>query len=83
MVRRATSLILALGACLTLADWSVTQVTPDPDHEDNDPSWRGDGDLIGTTARLMIMEADGSNPRELLPPSVYAEHVSKLEWFDW
>ncbi len=42
-----------------------------------------DGDLIGTTARLMIMEADGSNPRELLPPNVYAEHTSTLEWFDW
>jgi len=42
-----------------------------------------DGTLIGSTARLMLMEADGSNPRELLPPNVYAEHVSTLEWFDW
>ncbi len=41
------------------------------------------GDLIGTTARLMIMDADGSNPRELLPPSVYAAHASTLDWFDW
>lgn len=42
-----------------------------------------DGVLIGSTARLMVMEADGSDPQELLPPNVYAEHVSTLEWFDW
>lgn len=42
-----------------------------------------DGVLIGSTASLMIMEADGSNPRELLPQLDYAEHVATLEWFDW
>ncbi|MBN2176971.1 MAG: PD40 domain-containing protein [Demequinaceae bacterium] len=42
-----------------------------------------DGVLIGSSGRLMIMDADGSNPRELLPPIVYAEHVSTIEWFDW
>ncbi len=41
------------------------------------------GELVGTTAQLMIMDADGSHPRELLPPSVYAEHTSTLDWIDW
>ncbi len=31
----------------------------------------------------MLMDADGSNPRELLPASVYEEHASTIEWFDW
>jgi len=42
-----------------------------------------DGELIGSSARLMLMEPDGSIPRELLPASVYAEHAPTLEWFDW
>ena len=42
-----------------------------------------DGELIGSKARLMLMDANGSNPRELLPDSVYEEHASTLEWFDW
>ena len=40
-------------------------------------------ELIGSKARLMIMDANGANPRELLPGSVYEVHASTLEWFDW
>ena len=42
-----------------------------------------DGVLVGSLARLMVMEADGSNPQPLLPQHDYAEHVATLEWFDW
>lgn len=44
--------------------------------------WITDGEqmVIGGNHRLIIMDLDGSNPRQLLPDD---EHTGTLEYFDW
>ncbi len=36
--------------------------------------------VIGGHHRLILMDIDGSNPRQLLPDN---EHTGTLEYFDW
>ena len=43
----------------------------------------GSNNLIGSTARFMVMDPDGSNPRELFPASVLGAHAATVEYWDW
>jgi hypothetical protein len=42
--------------------------------------FNSEGQLIGGHHRLILMDLDGSNQRQLLPDD---EHTGTLEYFDW
>jgi Tol biopolymer transport system component len=72
------------------------QLTNDKDYRDERPSWSADGSRIlfvrlsNESASIWLMNADGSNPKQIVPeltprPDPLGEygHIAWGLWWDW